>query len=264
MPRPYLRHAWEDALKSIVWTGDRPVTQGYGCTDRREEPFFRPLDCHFHCGIDVAMPVGTPLSAARGGRVSRVSFGVLAIQVATETDFYVHIDRATVALHQAVRRGQKIAISGDKVPVGGSLTGPHLHFERQGPNGLLNHPATSRDPLDVLTPRFGPIARGGFMPALTDTQQQELLTKVRDVHAATTQSFSAQRIMQKLDGQVLPAIAAATAAITAIQIPAGGLTPEQAKQLAEAKAGLDAANATLATIQRDLEHASGKRGRRSP
>jgi len=42
------------------------------------------------------------------------------------------------------------------------------------------------------------------------------------------------------------------------------LTPEQAKQLAEAKAGLDAANATLATIRRDLEHASGKRGRRSP
>ena len=59
---------------SNVWVGDRRVTQPYGCTDLTVEPF--SADCpskHFHCGIDVGMPRGTPLFAARSGTVATVS-----------------------------------------------------------------------------------------------------------------------------------------------------------------------------------------------
>src|SRR5438045_7183406 len=82
---------------SNVWIGDRRVTQPYGCTDLTVEPF--SADCpskHFHCGIDVGMPRGTSLFAARSGTVATVSVGLLGIRVGHQTDWDVHIDAATV------------------------------------------------------------------------------------------------------------------------------------------------------------------------
>ena len=137
-------------MNSSVWTGDRRVTQAYGCTELTVEPFWPGCASkHFHCGIDVAMPVRTPLFAARSGTVATVSYGLLGIRVGTQTDWYVHIDSAAVSRGDIVVEGDLVAHSGAKVPSGGSLTGPHLHFEVQ--SGRLNSPPSSINPVPVLT-----------------------------------------------------------------------------------------------------------------
>jgi hypothetical protein len=125
------------------------VTQTYGCTDLALEPLWASCPgMHFHCGIDVGMRTGTPLFAARSGTVAEVDFGLLGITVGDQTDWYVHIHSAAVTEGHAVARGDLIAHSGAKVPSGGSLTGPHLHFEVQ--TGRLNFPGTSIDPGPIL------------------------------------------------------------------------------------------------------------------
>jgi hypothetical protein len=161
---------------SLVWSGDCPETQPWGCTPLAVEPFWAAKGCNWHCGVDIGMPVGTRLHAARAGQVTIVAYGELVISVSpTEADCYIHIDRAVVNVGTWVTQGQLVAYSGAKIPSGGSLTGPHLHFEVQ--SGALNNPATSLDPIPVLqgddmTPRehdllvaiagaLMPIAEGG-------------------------------------------------------------------------------------------------------
>jgi hypothetical protein len=130
------------------------------------------------------MDVGTPLKAARAGAVKRVAFGLLAIRVGAETDWYVHIDRAApgIAAGVQVQKGQLVAFSGAKVPAGGSLTGSHLHFERQ--SGALNHPATSIDPVPTLSGLPGGItgAEASEEDMFTNTDRAVL----NIIHAALT------------------------------------------------------------------------------
>ncbi len=156
---------------SNVWPGDKPDNQPFGCTDVIQEPWWPQAQCHWHCGVDIGLTTGTPLNAARAGRVTALSYGILGIQVTgrTETDYYVHIDGAAVGYGAQVARGQLVAHSGAKVPSGGFLTGPHLHFEVN--TGALNTPVSSVDPVPVLTALFsggsgtlgGGISSGGNM-----------------------------------------------------------------------------------------------------
>ncbi len=170
-------------MKSIVWSdADLVVTQPWGCTDLLVEPWWSLAGCHWHCGIDIGMDVGTALHAARGGRVTYVGYGLLAISGPTYTDWYVHIDSSHVGLGAPIDRGNLVAFSGAKVPSGGSLTGPHLHFESQESSqallgakaaGYLNFPATSLDPEPVLTATFGP-GGGTIGDDMTPAQEQTL------------------------------------------------------------------------------------------
>jgi murein DD-endopeptidase MepM/ murein hydrolase activator NlpD len=97
--------------------------------------------------IDFEMPIGTPLIAARGGKVVAVqqSFrdgndkdleeNFVMIEHDDKTIArYIHIKRggALVANGDLVQQGQRIAYSGNS----GQTGGPHLHFDVQlcGPN----------------------------------------------------------------------------------------------------------------------------------
>lgn len=97
--------------------------------------------------IDVEMPIGTPLVAARGGVVVAVrdSFPdgndtdlqenyVMVRHVDGTVARYIHLTRqgALVSVGDSVRQGQRIARSGNS----GQTGGPHLHFDVQacGPN----------------------------------------------------------------------------------------------------------------------------------
>jgi murein DD-endopeptidase MepM/ murein hydrolase activator NlpD len=97
--------------------------------------------------IDFEMPIGTPLLAARAGRVVAVQDGFkdgndrdlqenfVMIQHADATVArYIHLKfrGALVALGDEVGQGQRIALSGNT----GQTGGPHLHFDVQqcGPN----------------------------------------------------------------------------------------------------------------------------------
>lgn len=101
----------------------------------------------YHNGIDIKVPVGTPVKAIADGTVCVVgpakgygywvgiNHGIVnGIKVSSE---YGHISRWVVSYGQKVKQGQTIAYSGNT----GSSTGPHLHLTiREGNPGKPNPP----------------------------------------------------------------------------------------------------------------------------
>ncbi len=84
-----------------------------------------------HHGTDFAMPVGTPIQAPADGKVTHVhthphAGRYLVIEHGQGyTTRYLHLQRTLVRPGQTVRRGERIALSGNT----GRTTGPHLHYE---------------------------------------------------------------------------------------------------------------------------------------
>ena len=101
-------------------------TSGYGM---REDPITGIW--RMHSGIDLANVVGTPILAARSGRVvyvedQVVNYGKMIIidhGGGTKT-LYAHLDSFMVSYGDRVSTGQQIATMGNS----GRSTGPHLHF----------------------------------------------------------------------------------------------------------------------------------------
>ena len=86
----------------------------------------------FHHGVDVALPVGTPLTAPADGVVVKKgngpSGGVTLILKHEENrhTVYYHLQKPShLAKGATVKRGDLIAYSGNT----GASTGPHLHWE---------------------------------------------------------------------------------------------------------------------------------------
>lgn len=109
----------------FVWpTAKKTLSSGYG-----------PRNGRNHDGIDVAIPVGTTVSAAAAGKV--VFVGVQGgygncITIKHDDKFsthYAHLSSFKVKNGQRVSSGQDIALSGNT----GRSTGPHLHFEIRAP-----------------------------------------------------------------------------------------------------------------------------------
>jgi len=98
-----------------------------------------------HLGLDIAVPVGTPLVAAAGGRVTLAenlyfTGNTLLVEHGHGvTTLYAHMSRFEVRQGEQVSRGQVIGASGAT----GRVTGPHLHL------GLF-WLSTSLDPRPVL------------------------------------------------------------------------------------------------------------------
>jgi murein DD-endopeptidase MepM/ murein hydrolase activator NlpD len=85
---------------------------------------------HEHAGIDVPMPVGTPIRAAGTGRVvmREVQDGYgnyTCVAHVKITTCYAHQSRFKTKLGERVRRGEVIGFVGDT----GTSSTPHLHFE---------------------------------------------------------------------------------------------------------------------------------------
>jgi murein DD-endopeptidase MepM/ murein hydrolase activator NlpD len=84
-----------------------------------------------HPGLDVAVPMLSPVRASGGGMVIEtgddVEYGrfVVVEHPSGYTSLYGHAQRILVALNDSVRAGQVIGLSGST----GNSTGPHLHFE---------------------------------------------------------------------------------------------------------------------------------------
>ena len=118
--------------------GGAPVTAGYGATDNSG---LWAATNNQHKGIDYAMPVGTPVTAALGGTVSQVDLNAdygTSIMV-DNTDgtqaVYAHLSEKTVKVGDKVNQGQTIGKSGQS----GNANGPHLHFEmRNGKNNPVD------------------------------------------------------------------------------------------------------------------------------
>ena len=87
---------------------------------------------HFHTGIDLVEPFGSPVYAADDGIVALVgntssgygNYVVIAHTGGLET-LYGPLSTALVTVGQAVTQGAVVGLEGST----GNSTGPHLHFE---------------------------------------------------------------------------------------------------------------------------------------
>jgi len=96
---------------------------------------FHPVhqEWRMHEGIDLSVDVGTPIYATGDGKVSKVEYllsGGYGYSVDIDHGFgyltrYAHLSRILVRPGMQVKRGDKIALSGNT----GTSTGPHLHYE---------------------------------------------------------------------------------------------------------------------------------------
>jgi murein DD-endopeptidase MepM/ murein hydrolase activator NlpD len=125
-------HTW-------IWPTSGVFTSGWGWRWGR-----------MHRGIDLANNVGTPIKAARSGRVvfsgwNDGGFGYLVTLQHPDgsRSLYAHNSRLMVRSGQEVRQGTVIALMGST----GRSTGPHLHFEIHPPGGA------AANPLQFLPPR---------------------------------------------------------------------------------------------------------------
>jgi murein DD-endopeptidase MepM/ murein hydrolase activator NlpD len=88
------------------------------------------VDGH-HDGYDLAAPMGSPIRAAKAGKVkfvgARGGYGNAVILEHPEgwETLYGHASRLAVKLGQAIKAGEVIAYVGST----GHSTGPHLHYE---------------------------------------------------------------------------------------------------------------------------------------
>jgi Peptidase family M23/Transglycosylase SLT domain len=127
------------------------LTQAFGPTTETLEP---PATvngvtyAHYHNGIDLAAPLGTPVLAAADGTVTFAgaeSDGAVVVKIRHDdgyTSLYAHLDPSLqVTVGQRVAAGQTIG----KVGVTGVTTGPHLHF------GLYTSGGTAIDPSTWLS-----------------------------------------------------------------------------------------------------------------
>ncbi|MDD2883220.1 MAG: M23 family metallopeptidase [Rhodoferax sp.] len=86
----------------------------------------------FHRGIDIAVPVGTPVRSIRKGRVVfagvRSGYGSTVIVEHANGDrtLYGHNSLVRVSSGELVESGTVVAFSGNT----GRSTGPHVHFEQ--------------------------------------------------------------------------------------------------------------------------------------
>ena len=108
------------------------TTQPFGCTTLEIEPWSAACaGHHFHSGIDLAGPLGTPVYAATAGTVTirreRGGYGlyILLARDPQLSTLYGHLDWPLVQAGDVVAAGQAIALMGST----GNSTGPHLHFE---------------------------------------------------------------------------------------------------------------------------------------
>lgn len=85
----------------------------------------------FHRGLDVSLPIGSPVRATADGTVVAVEkqrgLGLLVKIDHGQglVTVYAHLDRSLVRRGEQVRRGAAIALSGNT----GRSTAPHLHYE---------------------------------------------------------------------------------------------------------------------------------------
>ena len=108
------------SLTGFLWPVRGPVTSPFG-----------PRNGGFHTGIDIAVPYGTPVHAARAGTViqagwdSGYGYAVIISHGGGVTTLYAHNSRLLVKVGQEVSQGEIISYSGSS----GNSTGPHVHFE---------------------------------------------------------------------------------------------------------------------------------------
>jgi murein DD-endopeptidase MepM/ murein hydrolase activator NlpD len=152
-------------LPRLAWPVTGELTQGFGPSSYWFEPSIRVGNTtywHFHTGIDIAVPWGTPVHAALAGRVEYTGwqggygYTVVLLHDGGLRTLYAHLSRATVARGQSVAAGEQIALAGAT----GNATGPHLHFEVRPGAQTVADPMAYLDPAQAADPKPVPVQWG--------------------------------------------------------------------------------------------------------
>lgn len=116
----------------LIWPAHGvSIAQPFGPSPYAFEPAYGGYP-HFHTGIDLAGPFGTPIVAAADGviaaaDVSTVGYGnhIIIAHSGGLLTLYGHLEAMMVKPGDAVKAGQVIGLLGST----GNSTGPHCHFE---------------------------------------------------------------------------------------------------------------------------------------
>jgi hypothetical protein len=144
---------------AVVWPLDGPITQRFGPTDSALQPplWYRGQWYeHFHAGLDVAAPVGTPVVAIASGVVTfagPIADGAVVVELEHApgvTSAYAHLQP-----DPPVREGQSVAAGQTLGFVGltGTTTGAHLHLAVFADGEFI-------DPLSVLPAAVAEVPMG--------------------------------------------------------------------------------------------------------
>jgi murein DD-endopeptidase MepM/ murein hydrolase activator NlpD len=114
-----------------------PVYPSQGLSATFHDPTYPYRHLFEHPGVDIPIPVGTPVESVAPGYVAWVRQGtmygnyVLIIHANGIATLYAHLSRILVETDEFVSRGETIGLSGGRpgTPGAGLSTGPHLHFE---------------------------------------------------------------------------------------------------------------------------------------
>ncbi|WP_054943572.1 glucosaminidase domain-containing protein [Paenibacillus ihuae] len=152
---------------------EKSITDGFG---ERIHPVTGEKS--FHTGLDIGVPVGTPVSSSQDGVVKKVSYPVTSDPESTQnagiyveiessdtelpgTTRYLHLSNALVGVDQIVKKGQIIGLSGNT----GRSTGPHLHYE------LIPQGLEATDPTNFVL----------FMSQLTDVASEAAFDAMSEI-----------------------------------------------------------------------------------
>ena len=121
---------------TLTWPMSGDVTQNFGCTGFSWEPPFGSCP-HFHQGIDIVAPYGTPVRASGDGTVVYIGWNyadgadpawiVIVAHSDSMQTWYAHLQaRYPGGLHagSVVKQGQLVGYEGNT----GHSTGAHLHW----------------------------------------------------------------------------------------------------------------------------------------
>lgn len=161
IPRGGQEHAVAATTEPENWETPSPFPQNgeslftWPIAEGRLTSGFGPRNGHFHEGIDIAAPRGTPVLAAADGEVifSDVLRGYGKVVIVRHGKGYVtvyaHNQQHHVRDGQFVQRGEHLADVGQS----GRVTGPNLHFEIRKDN-------LARNPLAYLPQDRRTVQRG--------------------------------------------------------------------------------------------------------
>ncbi len=129
---PIATSAGHSTKYRFIWPEPQAqISQAFGPSTFWFEPPYGGYP-HFHTGIDLVEPFGSPVYAADDGIVALVgssssgygNYVVIAHAGGLDT-LYGHLSTAVVKVGQMVTQGQPVGLEGST----GNSTGAHLHFE---------------------------------------------------------------------------------------------------------------------------------------
>ena len=113
---------------------------------------YGPRNGGMHNGVDIRVPVGTPVRSSAPGRVVKVyvneprnGSGVQVDHGGGWRSIYLHLSRIDVRVGDLVGRRQVLGLSGGARGTwgAGSSSGPHLHF-------MVLHNGAALDPVPLV------------------------------------------------------------------------------------------------------------------